>query len=198
MIVLILHSWAYTSPITLSSPLKWSISLLIVLTSFFHSLILQSAAMLKASPSKPFSRTGTSLVSTLLMTEPITKFNSTVSVISRNRECLLYLENSQLSTVAQNQAPKPLQPQKHPPADQPPPPAPLVAPTLKTFLILGGNSPTGSSGATGTTAAASATGSGSSSTSTGKSSGHATYGSRGFAIALGMIGVGFAAMFITA
>jgi hypothetical protein len=34
MIVLILHSLAYTSSMTLSSPLKWSISLLIVLTSF--------------------------------------------------------------------------------------------------------------------------------------------------------------------
>jgi hypothetical protein len=166
--------------------------------TLFHSLISQFLPRLELSPSIPFSPTGTFLLKKLLMTELITKFNSTASVISRPQECLLNLENSPLSTVDQNQVPKPVQSQKHPPADQPPPPAPLVAPTLKTFLILGGNSPTGSSGATGTNAAASATGSGSSSTSTGKSSGHATYGSRGFAIALGMIGVGFAAMFVTA
>ena len=170
------------------------LSLFNIAVSYFRS---------EPSPSKPFSPTGTFLLNKLLMTELITKSNSTASVISRSQECLLNLENSPLSTEDQNQVPKPVQPQEHPPpqlANQPPPPPPLVAPYFKrvvdfrwklnTYWICccynccqGG---------------ASATGSGSTSTATGKSSGHATYGSRGFAIAIGMIGVGFAAMFVTA
>jgi len=57
-----------------------------------------------------------------------------------------------------------------------------------------GSGSTGS-GATGTAATGTTKGT---STATGTSSGHATYGSRGFAIAVGMIGVGFAAMFVIA
>jgi hypothetical protein len=56
---------------------------------------------------------------------------------------------------------------------------------------------TAGTGATGIAAAGTAAKSGTS-TATGTSSGHATYGSRGFAIAVGMIGVGFAAMFVIA
>jgi len=58
-----------------------------------------------------------------------------------------------------------------------------------------GTGASAASGASGTGAGASGKSTG---TATGTSSGHATYGSRGFAIALGMIGVGFAAMFVVA
>lgn len=98
--------------------------------------------------------------------------------------------------------------------------APGILAQSGTFTIINGgiNSvPASASAATGTStsatgsASASATGSASgsasvtgsasakaSSTATGTSSGHATYGSRGFAIAVGMIGVVFAGMFAIA
>jgi len=53
-------------------------------------------------------------------------------------------------------------------------------------------------GSSSTAADASGSAAKSTGTATGTSSGHATYGSRGFAIALAMIGVGFAAMFVVA
>jgi hypothetical protein len=62
----------------------------------------------------------------------------------------------------------------------------------------GNSTPTGSSGSGTTEPTSSGTTSSSTASATHKSSGVATYGSRGFSVAIGMVTVGFAAMFVVA
>jgi hypothetical protein len=60
------------------------------------------------------------------------------------------------------------------------------------------STPTGSNGSGTSETSSSSTSSSSTASATHKSSGVATYGSRGYAIAIGMVTVGFAAMFVVA